>query len=69
MSFTIGFFMNAVNAGIIYVGAILYNDGMISIGEITAFLLYMIMLIINFVTLGFVFANLFKLMGASEKII
>ena len=47
----------------------LYEDGRITVGNITAYLLYMIQLILNFLTLGFVFTNLFKLVGASEQVI
>lgn len=41
-SFFIGFAMNFAMAGIIYYGAVLVEDGEITIGDISAFLLYMI---------------------------
>jgi len=68
-SFIIAFSMNGCMAGIIYGGAILYRDGEISIGNISAFLLYMIQLLINFSILGVVFGNVYKMLGASDKII
>lgn len=42
MSFFIMLSLNSCMAGIIYTGAVLYEDGEITIGDISAFLLYMI---------------------------
>ena len=61
--------MNAANAAVIYYGAILVEDGEITVGDISAFLLYMFQLIFNFAILGMVVGNVFKIIGASEKII
>mmetsp|Transcript_13100 Transcript_13100/g.20336 ORF Transcript_13100/g.20336 Transcript_13100/m.20336 type:complete len:259 (+) Transcript_13100:488-1264(+) len=47
----------------------LYEDGEISIGDITAFLLYMIQLMMNFMITTGALGNFYKLLGASEKII
>ena len=56
-------------AGIIYYGAILHDNGQITIGQITSFLLYMVQLIFNFMIVAMVLGNIFKMFGASEKII
>merc|ERR1719329_549401 len=61
--------MNGVMAGIIYYGSVLHQRGEVSIGDITSFLLFMIQLIFNFAILAAVFGNVFKVMGASEKIV
>ena len=61
--------MQGCLAVVIYFGAVLHNEGSISIGDITAFLLYMIQLLINFTVIALVFGNVFKMIGASEKII
>ena len=68
-SFFIGFMMNGVNALIIYYGAVLAKEGDISVGEITAFLLYMIQLLFNFAVIAMVVGNVYKIAGASEKIV
>lgn len=56
-------------AGVIYYGAKLNIEGGISVGSISAFLLYMIQLIFNFAIVAIVIGNVFKMFGASEKII
>lgn len=61
--------MNGVMAGIIYYGSILHQEGEVSVGDITSFLLFMIQLIFNFAILAAVFGNVFKVAGASEKIV
>lgn len=61
--------MNAANAAVIYYGAVLVEDGEITVGDISAFLLYMFQLIFNFAIMGMVVGNVFKIIGASEKII
>ena len=68
-SFFIGFMMNGVNALIIYFGAQQAKNGEISVGEITAFLLYMIQLLFNFAIVAMVVGNVYKIAGASEKIV
>jgi ABC-type multidrug transport system fused ATPase/permease subunit len=54
---------------IIYVASILYERDEISIGTITSFLFYLIMLLMNFWILSFVFGNAFMVLGASDKIV
>ena len=44
-------------AGIIYIASILYQRGTISIGAITSFLFYMILLLVNFGMVASVFGN------------
>ena len=61
--------MNAVNGLIIYYGAVLVVNGEITVGAITSFLLYMIFLIFNFVIIGFVIGNIYKISGACEKMV
>ena len=61
--------MNGSNALVIWYGAQLVEDGEITVGDISAFLLYMIQLVFNFAILGMVIGNVFKIVGASEKII
>jgi len=58
-----------VNAAIIYYGSVLHEEGDITLGQITAFLLYMIQLIFNFLMMSGVFANLAKISGAAEKMV
>lgn len=69
ISFFIGFAMNSAMAAIIYYGADLVDKGELNIGDISMYLLYMIQLIFNFLTIGMVIGNVFKMFGASEKII
>lgn len=54
---------------IVYVSSILYEKEMISIGTISSFLFYLIMLLFNFWILTMVFANAAGVIGASDKII
>jgi len=42
---------------------------MITLGAITSFYFYMIMLLWNFMMISYTFGNLFSILGASEKII
>lgn len=69
LTFFIQFTINGAMAGIIYYGAYLCLHGEISIGDITSFLLYMIQLIFNFAIIAGVFSNIFKMTGASQKIV
>jgi len=67
-SFVSGFGINGVTGFIIWYGAILYKDGEITLGSISAFLLYMINVIFLFIVMGFAVGNLYKVSGAAEKI-
>jgi ABC-type multidrug transport system fused ATPase/permease subunit len=68
-----GFFTQACLYGamalIIYVASILYERGEITIGTITSFLFYMIMMLFNFWILSFVYGNAMQVVGASDKIV
>ena len=56
-------------AGIIYIASILYQRGTITIGAITSFLFYMILLLVNFGMVAAVFGNVMAILGASDKIV
>jgi len=56
-------------AGIIYIASVLYQRGAISIGAITSFLFYMILLLVNFGMVASVFGNVMAILGASDKIV
>lgn len=56
-------------AGIIYIASILYQRGAISIGAITSFLFYMVLLLVNFGMVAAVFGNVMAILGASDKIV
>lgn len=55
-------------ATVIYVAAKQYENGNISIGEISSFLFYMLMLVFNFAIVAMVFGNVASVVGASDKI-
>lgn len=67
------FFTAAVMQGICglvtYYGSILFIDGEIGIGGISAFLLYFINLIFNFIVLSFALERVYKVIGAGKKIL
>lgn len=54
---------------IIYYSSVLADKDLITVGEIAAFLLYMILLIGNFAIIALVSANVFKVIGASKKVV
>lgn len=54
---------------VIFVSAKLYEADKISIGAITSFLFYMIMLLFNFGMLAAMFGNVMSIFGASDKIV
>lgn len=54
---------------IIWYGANLCKDRKVSVGDISAFLLYMIQIIFCFMVMGFSVANMFKVAGAADKVI
>jgi len=53
---------------VIYVAASLNKNGKLSIGAISSFMFYMLMLIINFALVASVFGNVASVVGASDKI-
>jgi len=56
-------------AAVVYISSILYQDGKISIGEISSFMFYMLMLVFNFAMVAMVFGNVAAVVGASDKIV
>ncbi len=56
-------------AAVVYVASKLYQDNNISIGEISSFMFYMLMLVFNFAMVAMVFGNVAAVMGASDKIV
>ena len=67
--FIVQFGMNAAFGVMIYVWSILVNNGEMTIGNITIFMLYMIQLVIYFGLQGIILGQVFKIAGASTKII
>jgi len=64
-----GAMMNGCMALIMWYGNILVKDGEMGIGDISAFLLYMILLMFSFMIIGFSLTNVYKTIGASEKLV
>jgi len=61
--------MNGATALVMYKGSLEVEKGLITIGAISAFLLYMLFLILNFAILSMVIGNVYKVIGASTKVI
>ena len=55
--------------GIIYVSSVLYQHDKLTIGAISSFLLYMIMLLMNFAIMASVFGNVASIFGATDKVV
>ena len=55
-------------AAVVYVSAILIQDGSVTIGQMSSYLFFMQKLIFNFEVMGWVMGNLAGLLGASDKI-
>ena len=55
--------------GVIAMATHLYEQGLITVGVITSFMFYMIMLLMNFGMLAAVFGNAMNMLGASDKIV
>mmetsp|Transcript_8089 Transcript_8089/g.9656 ORF Transcript_8089/g.9656 Transcript_8089/m.9656 type:complete len:161 (+) Transcript_8089:1008-1490(+) len=56
-------------SAVIYTSSKLYQNDEITIGEISAFMFYMLMLIFNFAIVAMVFGNVAATVGASDKIV
>jgi len=56
-------------AGVVYLAAVLNKNGNVSVGAISSFLFYMIMLLFNFTMVAMVFGNVSSILGASDKIV
>lgn len=68
-SFFMGGVMQGIAALVTWYGSILYMEGEIGIGGISAFLLYFINLIFNFVIVGFALERVYKVIGSGKKIL
>ena len=68
-AFMTQFLLYAAMAAVIYTSSELYQADKISIGEISAFMFYMLMLIINFAIVAMVFGNVAATVGAADKIV
>jgi ABC-type multidrug transport system fused ATPase/permease subunit len=67
--FFVQVFLYGAMAGIIFIAGILYQRGAITIGAITSFLFYMVLLLVNFGMVASVFGNVMAILGASDKIV
>jgi len=54
---------------VMFVSSLLYQHGHLSIGAISSFLLYMLMLLVNFAILASVFGNVASIFGATDKVV
>ena len=63
------FLLYAAMAAVVYVASKLYEDDKISIGDISSFMFYMLMLNFNFSMVAMVFGNIASIVGASDKIV
>mmetsp|Transcript_5364 Transcript_5364/g.6599 ORF Transcript_5364/g.6599 Transcript_5364/m.6599 type:complete len:286 (+) Transcript_5364:133-990(+) len=68
-AFMTQFLLYAAMAGVIYTASRLYEEGTITIGQISAFIFYMLMLIFNFAIVASVFGNVAATLGAADKIV
>eukprot|EP00347_Sterkiella_histriomuscorum_P001240 403372791 len=68
-NFVANFFVFGSMAIIVGLGANLYQKNEISIGEITAFLFYMMQILMNFMILASVLGSVMSIIGASYKIV
>ena len=55
--------------GVIYTASVLYQHDKITVGQISAFMFYMLMLIFNFAIDAMVFTNVAATVGAADKVI
>jgi ABC-type multidrug transport system fused ATPase/permease subunit len=62
-------FLYGSMAIIVKLGIYLYNNNMSTIGAITTFLFYMLMLLWNCIVIAWSFGNIFSVLGASDKIV
>ena len=56
-------------AAVVYIASLLYKKDKITVGEISSFLFYMLMLVFNFAMIAMVFGNVASIVGASDKIV
>jgi ATP-binding cassette subfamily B protein len=68
-NFVANFFVFGSMAAILIAGAKLCQDGKLTIGEVTAFLFYMMQILINFMILASVLGSVMSIIGASHKVV
>ena len=68
-SFFIAATMQGIMALVTYYGSVLFINGEIGIGGISAFLLYFINLLFNFIIVNFALERVYKVIGAGKKIL
>ena len=61
--------MQAIMGLVTYYGSVLFINGEIGIGGISAFLLYFINLLFNFIIVNFALERVYKVVGAGKKIL
>jgi len=59
----------AAMAAVVYIASILYQDGKVSIGQLSSYLFYMTMLNWNFMMISWTIGTLANIMGSSDKIV
>jgi ABC-type multidrug transport system fused ATPase/permease subunit len=62
-------FLYGSMAIIVKLGIYLYNNNMSTIGAITSFLFYMLMLLWNCIVIAWSFGNIFSVLGAADKVV
>lgn len=68
-NFVTNLFIYGALCGILALGAALVNSGDITIGAVTAFLFYLIQILLNFLVLSSVLGSVMAIVGASYKIV
>lgn len=67
-SFLVQLCLYGAMATMIYISSLLHRANRISIGSITSFYFYMLMLLMNFSMAAWTFGSFMSIMGASDKI-
>jgi len=62
-------FLFASKGLVVYVASFLYQDGKISIGEITSFLFYFLMLLLNFTITAHGFGSMVGILGSADDLV
>jgi len=63
------FMLYSAMAAVVYIASILYQDGKITIGQLSSYLFYMTMLNWNFMMVSWTIGTLANIMGSSDKIV
>jgi ABC-type multidrug transport system fused ATPase/permease subunit len=67
--FNMQFFMNSTVAGILYYSSILIEKGELTIGDVMSIMLYLIQCVMKFGEISWLIGEIFKVKGASMKIL